>query len=222
VLSAPGPSSSSRRHEEPVSVACREEAADDLRAADGGVHDGEHTLLGSASRAEQEVGAAFGWRRGSNLGVWGAWRRPIVRVAAVFKMKLGWLCVRVCTPGWRHVRWTRKWIERNGTERRDGTRVASRQLNMYLARNHLHTTLNNARRALLSRRYVQPTHAGPALAASVTPVEKILLNTIKACTVQLCRIFETYRLRTSYRRMGPCPSQHICSFASPTQRRVII
>ncbi|KAI0280286.1 DUF185-domain-containing protein [Russula aff. rugulosa BPL654] len=35
-------------------------------------------------------------------------------------------------------------------------------------------------RTLPSRHYVQPTHTRPALAASVTPVEKILLDTIKA------------------------------------------
>ncbi|KAF8492639.1 DUF185-domain-containing protein [Russula emetica] len=58
---------------------------------------------------------------------------------------------------------------------------------MFFVRNRLHTKLIHrwhrnagAGRALPSRHYVQPTHARPALAASVTPVEKILLDTIKA------------------------------------------
>jgi hypothetical protein len=60
----------------------------------------------------------------------------------------------------------------------------SSQTNMFLVRNRLHTKLihrwhRNASRALPSRHYVQPTHTRPALAASVTPVKKILLDTIK-------------------------------------------
>ncbi|KAN0113582.1 DUF185 domain containing protein [Russula decolorans] len=55
---------------------------------------------------------------------------------------------------------------------------------MFLVRNRLHTKLwhgnAGAGRALPSRHYVQPTHTRPAPAASVTPVEKILLDTIKA------------------------------------------
>ena len=52
---------------------------------------------------------------------------------------------------------------------------------MFLFRNRLHTYRwhRNAGRSLPSRHYVQPTHTRPALAASVTPVEKILLDTIK-------------------------------------------
>jgi hypothetical protein len=64
---------------------------------------------------------------------------------------------------------------------------------MFLFRNRLHTKLNHrwhrnagAGRALPSRHYVQPAHTKPALA--VTPVEKILLNTIK---VHASRIFLT-------------------------------
>ena len=53
---------------------------------------------------------------------------------------------------------------------------------MFLLRNrlHIHRCRANASHALLlSRHYVQPTHTRPALAASATPVEKILLDTIK-------------------------------------------
>ena len=57
---------------------------------------------------------------------------------------------------------------------------------MFLAQNRLHIRHliqhRNAGRALLSRHYVQLSHPGPALAASVTPVEKILLDTIKVTT----------------------------------------
>ncbi|KAI0247657.1 DUF185-domain-containing protein [Lactifluus subvellereus] len=54
---------------------------------------------------------------------------------------------------------------------------------MLFARNRLHTAFIRHRNtccALPSRHYVQPSHAGPALANSVTPIEKILLDTIKA------------------------------------------
>src|SRR5712671_6033562 len=45
-----------------------------------------------------------------------------------------------------------------------------------VVRTRLHTSL---RYTLLPRLCVRSTHAGPTLAASVTPVEKILLDTIK-------------------------------------------
>ena len=47
---------------------------------------------------------------------------------------------------------------------------------LFFARNRSHI---NAGRALLSRYYVQATHTRPIPAASTTPVEKILLDTIK-------------------------------------------
>ena len=67
----------------------------------------------------------------------------------------------------------------------------SSQTNMNLVRNRLHTRPihpwhRNAGSALPSRHYVQPTHTRPA--ASVTPVEKILLDTIK---VHASRIFQS-------------------------------
>ena len=55
--------------------------------------------------------------------------------------------------------------------------------NMFLARNRSHI---NAGRALLSRYYVHATHTRPVLTASTTPVEKILLDTIK---VRDCSLF---------------------------------
>ena len=48
--------------------------------------------------------------------------------------------------------------------------------NMLFVRNRSHI---NASRALLSRYYVQATHTRPIPATSTTPVEKILLDTIK-------------------------------------------
>jgi hypothetical protein len=56
--------------------------------------------------------------------------------------------------------------------------------NMFLVRNrlHIHRIRRNAGHALLSRHYVQPTHTRPAHAPSATPVEKILLDTIKVHT----------------------------------------
>lgn len=67
---------------------------------------------------------------------------------------------------------------------------------MFLLRNRLHTKLiyrchRNAGRALPSRNYVQPTHSRPA---SVTPIEKILLDTIK---VHASCVLESY-LTTDY------------------------
>lgn len=50
---------------------------------------------------------------------------------------------------------------------------------MFLVRNRLHRWHRNAACAFPSRHYVQPTHTRPAQAAYVTPVEKILLDTIK-------------------------------------------
>ncbi|KAH9970552.1 S-adenosyl-L-methionine-dependent methyltransferase [Lactifluus volemus] len=66
-----------------------------------------------------------------------------------------------------------------------------------LVRNRLHASLvryrNKISYSLLSRQYVQPSHTGPRLATSVTPVEKILLDSIKvngpisfATYMQLC------------------------------------
>ncbi|KAI9508435.1 DUF185-domain-containing protein [Russula earlei] len=54
---------------------------------------------------------------------------------------------------------------------------------MFLARSRVHATLvkhSNVGRTLLSRLHARPAHAGSTPAASVTPVEKILLDTIKA------------------------------------------
>jgi hypothetical protein len=61
---------------------------------------------------------------------------------------------------------------------------------MYLVRNRLkliHRWHRNAgaARVLPSRHYVQPTNTRPALPASVTPVEKILLDTIKVHASQI-------------------------------------
>ena len=56
---------------------------------------------------------------------------------------------------------------------------------MFLARNRLHTI-----RTLLSRHYVLPSHTRPVRAASVTPVEKILLDTIKVRATLTFSIFE--------------------------------
>jgi hypothetical protein len=79
-----------------------------------------------------------------------------------------------------------------GTDSDSEPAVHSSQTNMFLVRNRLHTKLihrwhTNAGvgRALPSRHYVQPTHTRPTLAASVTPVEKILLDTIKVHASQI-------------------------------------
>lgn len=50
---------------------------------------------------------------------------------------------------------------------------------MFVVRNRLRAQYRNA---LLARHYVQSAHTRPAPPPSVTPVEKILLGTIKVCT----------------------------------------
>jgi hypothetical protein len=88
----------------------------------------------------------------------------------------------------------------------DSEPVRSSQTNMFLVRNRLHTKLihrwhRNAGvgRALSSRHYVQPTHTRPTLATSVTPVEKILLDTIKVHASRIFPILESsVYLNTDY------------------------
>jgi len=68
-------------HEEPVAVA-RGEPADDARAADGGVHDGEHVAeLGFEGRVE--VGAALDGDEAVGIGEFG----EDADVAAVFELE---------------------------------------------------------------------------------------------------------------------------------------
>jgi hypothetical protein len=97
---------------------------------------------------------------------------------------------------------------RNGTavtRRPEPLSVRVKRTNMFFFRNRLHTELIRwhrnvgAGRAFSSRHYVQPAHTRPALAASVTPVEKILLDTIKVHASRIFPILEfSVYLNTNY------------------------